>query len=242
MDSRLLHRHPLQRLNAPSRSVSALCHFVGLLSFSYSFWYLENFPNEMSVAYGWHFQFLTIIGLALATLTFGFGLLADIFLSPQLFLIKNACAVTSAPLEVLISVLYWGICSIDKTLVMPPEMQLELHADIGFHLLPAVFLFIDIMLLSPPWTFSVLPALAIPATLATGYWFWLEECFQHNGFYPYPLLNQTATHERLFIFCASALTMTGSTLALKSVYGRLNGNLTGGGRAVPGNVQGKKNI
>lgn len=58
--------------------------------------------------------FWRIIGLALATLAFGFGLLADIFLSPQLFLIKNACAVTSGPLEVLISLLYWGISSVSQ--------------------------------------------------------------------------------------------------------------------------------
>ncbi len=42
-------------------------------------------------------------------MTFLFGSLADITLSPRLFLIKNALSVCSAPLEILISVLYWSL-------------------------------------------------------------------------------------------------------------------------------------
>ena len=60
-------------------------------------------------SYGWHFQYLTIIGLALSTLTFTFGLLADITLSRRLFAVKNALSVASAPIECLISILYWGL-------------------------------------------------------------------------------------------------------------------------------------
>lgn len=60
-------------------------------------------------SYGWHFQYLTIIGLALSTLTFAFGLLADITLSRRLFAVKNALSVASAPIECLISILYWGL-------------------------------------------------------------------------------------------------------------------------------------
>lgn len=67
---------------------------------------IYHFRNE---AYGWHFQYLTVIGLSLSTLTFIFALLADVTLSRRLFLIKNLLSVCSAPLEVLISVLYWGL-------------------------------------------------------------------------------------------------------------------------------------
>jgi hypothetical protein len=42
-------------------------------------------------------------------LTFVCGWLADITLSRRLFLVKNALTVCIAPLEVLISLLYWGI-------------------------------------------------------------------------------------------------------------------------------------
>lgn len=60
-------------------------------------------------AYGWHFQYLTVIGLTLSTLTFITALLADVTLSRRLFLVKNILSVCSCPMEVLISVLYWGL-------------------------------------------------------------------------------------------------------------------------------------
>ena len=54
-------------------------------------------------------QYLTIIGLSLATATFAIGLLADLTTSSTLFQVQNALSVASAPMEVLISILYWGL-------------------------------------------------------------------------------------------------------------------------------------
>jgi hypothetical protein len=71
-------------------------------------------------SYGWHFQYLTIIGLALSTLTFAFGLLADITLSRRLFAVKNALSVASAPIECLITILYWGLRAV-SSLNLPPK-------------------------------------------------------------------------------------------------------------------------
>lgn len=71
---------------------------------------MKRMTNEVrNEAYGWHFQYLTVIGLTLSTLTFIVALLADITLSRRLFLVKNLLSVCSAPMEVLISVLYWGL-------------------------------------------------------------------------------------------------------------------------------------
>lgn len=60
-------------------------------------------------AFGWHFQYLTVIGLGLATLTFTLGLLADLTLSPRMFLLKNLLSICSLPMEVLISIMYWTL-------------------------------------------------------------------------------------------------------------------------------------
>lgn len=174
-------RHPLQRYQSPSRTFSALVHILGLCSFSGSYWYLNHFPSPINESYGWHWQYLTIIGLTLATATMTFGLAADITLSPQLFLIKNSLSVCSAPLEVLISVLYWGISAIDRELVVPPDIRIAPIADVGFHLMPAVLLTIDLLLLSPPWTVDALPVMGISSTIAFGYWGWVEHCYKHNG-------------------------------------------------------------
>lgn len=143
---------------------------------------VEN-PTPINQSYGWHLQYITIIGLTIAYATFIIAFLADITLSPQLFLIKNVMSVCSAPLAVLISLLYGGICAIDRELVIPPDIQIALSADIGFHAMPAILLLIDLLFLSPPWTIAALPTLGLSGVLAVGYWAWVEQCYKHNGLY-----------------------------------------------------------
>ena len=180
---KLMAHHPLQRLPSPSRGVSAMIHLIGILSFSHSYKYLIDFPTIINDSYGWHWQYLTIIGLTIAMATFAFGFLADLTLSPKLFLIKNTLSLCSAPLEVVISILYWGISAIDKSLVVPPEMHIAPYADIGFHAMPSILLTIDLLFLSPPWTIHAFPAMGLSSVFAVSYWAWVEQCYKHNGLY-----------------------------------------------------------
>lgn len=190
--------HRLQRLQSPSRGLSAALHAAGLSSFAFSFAYLVKNPNPINDSYGWHMQYLTIIGLSLATLTFGCGLLADLTLSPRLFRIKNALSIASAPMEVLISILYWGLQLIDPKLVMPDwAPPLELHADLSFHAVPSIALVIDLLFFSPPYAVDFLPAFGLSGCIAFGYWFWIERCYQMNGFYPYPIFELLDTTQRV---------------------------------------------
>ncbi|KAJ5790915.1 uncharacterized protein N7518_007926 [Penicillium psychrosexuale] len=198
----------------------------------------EN-PNPANQAYGWHFQYLTVIGLSLSTLTFAVALLADITLSRRLFLVKNILSTCSAPLEVVISVLYWGLRLIDERLVIPEDIVIPVHADISFHATPSVVMLIDLLLLSPPWTITALPALALSGTIAFGYWFWIEQCFSQNGWfvydlalptsitnhsrYPYPIFEALPTSGRVGLFTLSAAVMALSTITLKWLHGRVNG-------------------
>lgn len=177
----LKQRHPLQRLESPSRGISALVHVFGIISFTLSYKYLIDYPTVINDSYGWHWQYLTILGLGVAYLTFITGLLADITLSPRLFLIKNILSLCSAPLEVLISLLYWGISAIDKKLLVPPEIHIAPMADIGFHAMPSILLTIDLLFLSPPWTIQAFPTMALSSAIAVGYWAWVEQCFKYNG-------------------------------------------------------------
>ncbi|KAI0172046.1 FAR-17a/AIG1-like protein [Hypoxylon sp. FL1284] len=216
-------RHPLQRLASPSRQVSLALHAAGIASFIASFRFLDGWETPMSTAYGGHYQFLTIIGLALALCTFAVGALADVTFSPQLFALKNVLSVCSAPLEVLISILYWGLCAIDKSLVFPPDMQLAFLPDFGFHAAPALFLAADLLFLSPPWTIHGYSALGLSESLAFLYWFWVEYCYSQNGWYPYPIFDILSTWQRALLFTVSATLMTGSTMLLKWTYGKING-------------------
>ena len=111
---RLINKHPLQRLSAPSRGASLILHIGGLTSFALSYKYLVDWPTPINESYGWHWQYLTILGLTVATASFAFGLLADITLSPTLFFVKNSLSLCSAPLEVLISILYVSIPGIER--------------------------------------------------------------------------------------------------------------------------------
>jgi hypothetical protein len=134
-------------------------------------------PHSSS-AYGWHFQYLTIIGLLVSTLTYISAFIADIFDVPLLFSLKNTLSICSAPLEILISVLYWSIRAVDPELVVPKELELPLGVDLGFHLAPAVFLLVDLLAFSPPWRVGVREALGLSAGIACAYWAWIEGEFE----------------------------------------------------------------
>ncbi|KAI0489613.1 FAR-17a/AIG1-like protein [Xylaria cf. heliscus] len=216
-------RHPLQRLASPSRQFSMLLHTTGIVSFLASFRFLAQWETPIPVEFGGHYQFLTIIGLALALCTFAVGLMADLTLLSSLFQVKNVLAVCSTPLEVLITVLFWGLCAIDKNLVFPPESKLDFLPNFGFHAAPGLFLALDLLLLSPPWTIDGFAAVALSQTLALLYWFWVEYCYRRNGWYPYPIFDILSTWQRATLFTFSAFLMTGSTMSLKWLYGKVNG-------------------
>lgn len=173
--------HHLQRLRSPSRSFSLLLHILGAVSFSSNFYFLTVWDTPFSIAYGWHFQFLTIIGLFASLLAFVLGILADLTLNPQLFQAKNTLSVLTTPLEVVISLLYWGINLINPELLFQGDFQLGILPDVGFHLAPAVFLTLDLLLLSPPWTVPAYTTMSGATVLAFLYWYWVELCFKHNG-------------------------------------------------------------
>ncbi|KAG8623777.1 hypothetical protein KVT40_008753 [Elsinoe batatas] len=221
---RLMQRHPLQRLSSPSRGISALLHVTGLASNAFSFHWLVTHPNKINDSYGWHFQYLTIVGLTLTTTTFLAGLLADLTGSSHLFTIKNTLSIASAPMEVLISLLYCGLSAIDPRLVIPPDLpQLPLLADMSFHLAPAALLIVDLLFFSPPYSISSLPSFGLSGIIALAYYVWVEHCYSKNGFYPYPIFDEAGFTGRIILFTGSALVMGIATGVLKGMYAAVNG-------------------
>ncbi|KAJ5108289.1 FAR-17a/AIG1-like protein [Penicillium angulare] len=143
-------------------------------------------------------------------------------------------------MEVLISVLYWGLRLIDERLVLPDWAFIPLHADISFHAIPSIVMLIDLLFLSPPWTITVLPSLAISGSIAFVYWFWVEHCFSFNGFYPYPIMGELPTPGRIGLFTMSAVVMALNTVTLKWIYGRVNGlGVSLSPQSRPGNIKRK---
>jgi hypothetical protein len=113
---------------------------------------------------------------------------------------------------------------IDPALVLPdwaPPIALE--ADLRFHAIPAAILTLDLLLLSPPWTISALPSLALSGTIAFAYWFWIEQCYKYNDFYPYPIFDVFDTTSRVALFGFSAMIMSTATFTLAWLYSIMNG-------------------
>ncbi|EXJ89468.1 hypothetical protein A1O3_02535 [Capronia epimyces CBS 606.96] len=212
----------LQRLTSSPRSVSATIHATGLLCFAASFVWLPNITNPLHRGFGGSYQFLTIIALTLSTMTFATGFVADLSQNTRLAALKSRLSVCATPLELLVTISYWGLRCIDKTLVVPPGHEVPFIPDFGFHAMPGIMIILDLMLLSPPWSIKADGALALNSFMALSYLAWLEYCFSQNRWYPYPLLARLSMRQKLCLVPVSAVLMTGSTMALKRVYRRVN--------------------
>lgn len=172
-----------QKLASSPKILSPIIHVAGLLSFSASHSWLPNHRNPLHHGFGGPYQFLTFIGLSISTTTFGVGLLADIFRRKHLFALKNILSVCATPLDVLVSIMYWGLRAVDKKLVVPPGHELPFLPDFGLHAMPAFMLILDLMLLSSPWSVKAYSALSLSSVLALLYWGWIEYCFSINGWW-----------------------------------------------------------
>lgn len=133
-------------------------------------------------------------------------------------------------MEIVISILYWGLRLIDTSLVVPPDLPLPPFIyDMTFHLFPAVVLALDAILLSPPWPSSPmnphapLISLVVSTAVAFLYWFWIEVCYSRNGFYPYPIFEMLTTYQRIGLFAVSGSIMWVAGGVLRAVYAYVNG-------------------
>ena len=181
-------------------------------------------------SFGWHLQFLTIIGITICTACFTFGLIADVTDSSIFFTFKNYIALVAAPIEIVITMLYWGLRAIDGALIVPPDLPMPPFIyDLGFHMVPAVVLTLDTILLSPPW--PSMPAnprapvimLLTSSVIAFVYYLWVELCYSFNGYYPYPIFGLLTTTQRVGLFALSGVTMWAVGGILRALYAWVNG-------------------
>jgi hypothetical protein len=181
-------------------------------------------PNPINDSYGWHLPYLTIIGLAISTLSFTIGLLSDLTLLPILYTIKNVLGTVASPLSLLISILYWTLRAIDPALVIPETSpNPPVLTDLGFHLFPTILLTLDHVFLSPPWEIKPVSSFVLSGLIAGVYWLWVEKCFEQNGFYPYPLFRDAGFEGRVMLFSGAAIVMVINTWGLKCLYTAVNG-------------------
>ncbi|GAA5892987.1 hypothetical protein JCM6882_006910 [Rhodosporidiobolus microsporus] len=230
----------------PRTPLSIAWHLLAFASLSWSFkWLYQPGPMTefMDKSYGGRWQYLTILSLAASHLTFLFSLLYDLYPLGLFARAKLSLAVLAVPVEGLVGLLYWSITLYDPTLLNPndAEFQLPFWVDVSIHGLPALYLWLDFLLFSPPFPKRVRPNL-LACTATAAYCLWMERCASKNGFFPYPMLNDMSPLPRsLFYLCQIPL--------LIALYKTANGvhRLVRGGsherveaeaaRAVEGEVQ-----
>ncbi|KAK0766654.1 hypothetical protein N5P37_000380 [Trichoderma harzianum] len=207
-------RHPVQRFSSPSRRLSLLFHLLGTADFAYCLYCLTRWKYPRTNGFGWHFQYITNIGLGLSTISFALGALADITSSSTIFKIKNTLSVLGAPLEVTVTILYWGIVAMGRSLIVQAGFKLPLLLNLGFHLAPAIFQSLDYILFSPPWTLSTSGLAALSAAFAYGY--------------PYPLLEVLNTPQQLLLHSLTGMLVFASSCILNRAYTKANGSAPSG--------------
>jgi len=82
---------------------------------------------------------------------------------------------------------------------------------------------LDLLFFSPPYTISALPACGLSGFIAVLYYFWVEQCYAQNGFYPYPIFDKVGYEGRIVLFAGSAATMALSIGCFKWLYSAVNG-------------------
>jgi len=172
---------------------------------------------------GGHFQFLTIQGLSVAWLTMVMSLAADLFPSSvAIKKVKRVLLMTALPLAVVISSIYWTLILMFPSLILQTDpnnklssstgalMWLPLPVDLALHVVPALALCADFMLLESKFSKNEARygAPLVISLAAVWYASWVEYCASSNGTFPYPFLTENPFEIRVGIY------ITATTLAL----------------------------
>ncbi|KAI8640626.1 FAR-17a/AIG1-like protein [Parasitella parasitica] len=182
--------------------VSLVFNTVGLVSNIYALCNMH--ANELESPLGVQYQYLTVIGLLIATVAFGLKIMRYFipkFSSSVYEIITNI----ATPLEGLITVLYWSLTLVDPHLIIPGDVpDTSLLVDCAFHLFPALFLWIDFLAFEIDFKRSNAHVRVIYG-FAVFYFLWAWFCYQLNGFWVYPFLDQLSMSMRAAVFATSGV-------------------------------------
>ncbi|CAO3614466.1 unnamed protein product [Cunninghamella blakesleeana] len=141
-------------------------------------------------AFGGHFQYLTIIGLSIATIAFAVNIIR-VFSPTALELTYDIVYHIATPLEAIISVLYWTmVLCIGPELLIPKDIEpIPLIFDLGLHLFSTIILWVDLFFFKPHFQRSWKHFVYIYGFVFF-YYGWSYYCKTKNGVWPYPFLHE----------------------------------------------------
>ncbi|KJA27534.1 hypothetical protein HYPSUDRAFT_35449 [Hypholoma sublateritium FD-334 SS-4] len=172
--------------------------------------------------YGGHFQYLTIQGLILASISMVLGMVFSIFSDlTVLYAAKRYVSMVALPVSVVISLIYWSLLLLFPSLIIPAMgadatgsssaapllFYLPLHVDLSLHAVPAISLILDFFLFEKKYSqreVGVAPFVAV--AFASWYAIWVEYCSKMNGgIFPYPFLTENTQAGRIAIYIGATV-------------------------------------
>jgi FAR-17a/AIG1-like protein len=193
----------------------------GVAFFQYSqalHWLFFKDHGVISRAFGSQFVFLTVLGLVASYVVQVLGIVAAVTGSRFTKSLKDGLNKLSAPLELVISILYWSIKAYDPKLLINEEIQerIPLWVDVSIHLLPSAVGSLDALFFSSRWRTSFVSIVSQFSVCALAYWHWVDYAYSYNGFYPYPLFGLVTKEARIGIFAGAVFIASTSFILLKS--------------------------
>lgn len=220
-----------------------LYHLLCVSALTYPFVYIATHPNKINAAYGWHFQYLTIVTLSLTYGVFVLAVLLDVLptsprtafgrtLTGGVRATKRAMLLVAAPAECLVSLIYWPIHFVDPTLLAPAELVavFPLSADLSMHALPTLLLLVEVFALSEALDASPRTGAIIYGAFGAAYYAWVTHCASKNGWYPYPMLDLMTEPQRALTVAGATTLAFASFLALKALHAAVYGKSVTAGK------------
>lgn len=216
-------RHPPHLMRSASSSV--LLHLVSTATtFQTIREVLRSDKPHISDSFGSHFQYLTIDSLCISFATFLICLVHSVVAAATprpwtaLDRLRRTLRFIATPLEAVIVMVYWPLYVLRPGALADQRTLPPLRLDVGLHLLPAVFLVLEFLVLRPRRLLTVgsrMAAILFSAILGI-YIMWLMECRARNGFWAYPFLERVGNEVRVLIFFAVVGSMCAARKGLLS--------------------------
>lgn len=187
--------HSVKYVLALALSVYAVHTYSSALSQVFE----RDATSVVARSYGGHLQFLTILSIVVSLLHQSLSVLSLLTGLRTLNALQSWVLIVSAPLEVVVALLYWPLKYFNNDLVKDKRFGLVINPalDRQCHLYPAIFEFLSATFLAQRrWRTPAFVAVFVFLTTSGAYWAWFEYTFKKNAFYPYPLLSLLTTGQK----------------------------------------------